>query len=172
MSLEMKAALDGFPHLHEGPSLHHSKKIRPELRRGFSSQELGNNPVLALPWPRYTDIISAMREVHEDIREASMKIPTVKYQSGLEESLAAFLLKMTSLDAISQLLVWCRDRVPVWVQHGRHERPIHLGSSCEDNNQVCRPCAVPCVPAYRAERLSPRCSHAARSRPRVTWRAE
>lgn len=28
-----------------------------------------------------------------------MKLPTVKYQSGLEVSLAAFLLKMTSLDA-------------------------------------------------------------------------
>jgi hypothetical protein len=27
-----------------------------------------------------------------------MKLPTVKYQSGLEVSLAAFLLKMTSLD--------------------------------------------------------------------------
>ena len=27
-----------------------------------------------------------------------MKVPTVKYQSGLEVSLAAFLLKMTSLD--------------------------------------------------------------------------
>ena len=28
-----------------------------------------------------------------------MKLPTVKYQSGLEVSLAAFLLKMTSLNA-------------------------------------------------------------------------
>ena len=27
-----------------------------------------------------------------------MKFPTIKYQSGLEVSLAAFLLKMTSLD--------------------------------------------------------------------------
>lgn len=27
-----------------------------------------------------------------------MKVPTVKYQSGLEVSLAAFLLKMNSLD--------------------------------------------------------------------------
>ena len=27
-----------------------------------------------------------------------MKVPTVKYQSGVEVSLAAFLLKMTSLD--------------------------------------------------------------------------
>ena len=70
----------------------------PSCDVGLSSQELGNNPVLAIPWPRYSYIISAMREAHEDMREATMKIPTVKYQSGLEVSLAAFLLKMTSLD--------------------------------------------------------------------------
>lgn len=34
----------------------------------------------------------------EDVRETSMKLPTVKYPSGLEVSLAAFLLKMVSLD--------------------------------------------------------------------------
>lgn len=34
----------------------------------------------------------------EDVRETSMKLPTIKYPSGLEVSLAAFLLKMASLD--------------------------------------------------------------------------
>jgi hypothetical protein len=34
----------------------------------------------------------------EDVRETSMKLPTVKYPSGLEVSLASFLLKMASLD--------------------------------------------------------------------------
>ena len=87
-----------LPNLHQGPSFITARTYSPSCDVGLSSQELGNNPVLAIPWPRYTCIISAMRKAHEDIRGTSMKLPTVKYQSGLEVSLAAFLLKVTSLD--------------------------------------------------------------------------
>jgi len=35
---------------------------------------------------------------HENAGETSMKVPTIKYPSGKEVSLVAFLLKMTSSD--------------------------------------------------------------------------
>ena len=41
-----------------------------------------------------------------------MKFPTIKYQSGLEVSLAAFLLKMTSLDVDRAGNVLSTERVP------------------------------------------------------------
>lgn len=87
------------PNLYVSPVPYGSKETLPKRELGLPSRRTREQASLLRPMATvylYQEDEKVMNK--EDVRETSMKLPTVKYPSGLEVSLAAFLLKMASLD--------------------------------------------------------------------------